>query len=82
MTEKGRKTAPRTGLHHLQNEYREQGSTKAVSTIDAGMTEALLPWFLLKSVPGIGNHLFKRLIDRFGFPEKALQATEQDFQVI
>ncbi|MGA9478366.1 MAG: DNA-processing protein DprA [Desulfobacterales bacterium] len=82
MTEKGRKTAPRTGLHHLQDEYREQGSTKAVSTIDAGMTEALLPWFLLKSVPGIGNHLFKRLIDRFGFPEKALQATEQDFQVI
>ncbi len=28
--------------------------------------EKILPWFHLKSVPGIGNHLFKRLIDRFG----------------
>lgn len=46
------------------------------------MTETLLPWFRLKSVPGIGNHLFKRLIDRFGSPEKALQAVELDLQDI
>jgi DNA processing protein len=37
--------------------------------------EVLQPWFHLKSVPGIGNHLFKRLIDRFGSPQAALAAT-------
>ena len=26
----------------------------------------ILQWFSLKSIPGIGNHLFKRLIERFG----------------
>jgi DNA processing protein len=36
--------------------------------------EKILPWLHLKSVPGIGNHLFKRLIDRFGTPQAALQA--------
>jgi DNA processing protein len=36
--------------------------------------EALEPWFHLKSVPGIGNHLFKRLLDRFGSPQAALAA--------
>ena len=36
--------------------------------------EKLLPWLHLKSVPGIGNHLFKRLIDRFGTPEAVLRA--------
>ena len=34
----------------------------------------LLPWFTLKSVPGVGNLLFKRLIDRFGSPEAVLKA--------
>ncbi|MGD9272814.1 MAG: DNA-processing protein DprA [Desulfobacterales bacterium] len=82
MTEKGRKTAPRTGLHHLQDDCRDRVSTKPVPIEAAGAAEALLPWFLLKSVPGIGNHLFKRLIDRFGSPERAFQAAEQDFQVI
>ncbi len=37
--------------------------------------ETLRPWFHLKSVPGIGNHLFKRLIDRFGSPQGALAAS-------
>jgi len=82
MTEKGRKTAPRAGLHHLQDDYRDRVSTKPVPIEAAGAAKALLPWFLLKSVPGIGNHLFKRLIDRFGSPERAFQAAEQDFQVI
>jgi DNA processing protein len=40
--------------------------------------EAILSWFHLKSVPGIGNHLFKRLIDRFGSPEAVLQASAAD----
>jgi len=38
----------------------------------------LLPWFCLKSVPGIGNHLFKRLIDRFELPEAVLQASAEE----
>jgi DNA processing protein len=36
--------------------------------------ETFIPWFHLKSVPGIGNHLFKRLIEQFGSPEAVLQA--------
>ncbi|HSV92444.1 MAG TPA: DNA-processing protein DprA [Desulfobacterales bacterium] len=36
--------------------------------------EELLPWFELKAVPGVGNHLFKRLIERFGSPAAALRA--------
>ncbi len=36
--------------------------------------ERLIPWFFLKSVPGIGNHLFKRLIDLLGSPENVLDA--------
>jgi DNA processing protein len=34
-----------------------------------------LPWFTLKYVPGIGNHLFKRLIERFGSPEDVFDAS-------
>lgn len=34
----------------------------------------LRPWFVLKSVPGIGNLLFKRLLERFGSPEAVLAA--------
>lgn len=38
---------------------------------------AYLPWFILKHVPGIGNHLYKRLIDRFGTPEHVLDASTE-----
>jgi DNA processing protein len=38
----------------------------------------ILPWFILKSVPGIGNLLFKRLIDRFNSPEFILEASHKD----
>jgi DNA processing protein len=37
--------------------------------------DTLLPWFSLKRVPGIGNHLFKRLIHRFKSPELVLEAS-------
>jgi len=40
--------------------------------------ENFLAWFKLKSVPGIGNHLFKRLIDRFLSPEYIFKASLQD----
>lgn len=36
--------------------------------------EKLIPWFTLKSVPGIGDLLFKRLLDHFKSPESVLQA--------
>ena len=39
--------------------------------------DKLLPWFSLKDVPGIGNHLFKRLIDRFHSPEHVFQASQE-----
>jgi DNA processing protein len=38
----------------------------------------ILPWFILRSVPGIGNLLFKRLIDRFNSPEFILGATRDE----
>jgi len=40
--------------------------------------ERLLPWFSLKSVPGIGNLLFKRLIDRFDSPQRVFNASTAD----
>ena len=40
--------------------------------------DSFRPWFYLKSVPGIGHLLFKRLIDRFGSPENVSRAPEQD----
>ncbi len=36
--------------------------------------ESLLSWFALKSVPGIGNHLFKRLVERFESPAAVFEA--------
>lgn len=35
----------------------------------------VIPWLTLKSVPGIGAILFKRLIVHFGSPEKVLEAS-------
>ena len=36
--------------------------------------EHLLPWLTLKSVPGIGNLLFRRLVTRFNSPQAVLDA--------
>jgi DNA processing protein len=36
--------------------------------------DAVLPWLTLKGVPGVGNLLFKRLLDRFGSPQAVLAA--------
>lgn len=35
-------------------------------------------WLALKSVPGVGNHLYKQLIERFSIPEKVFSATEAE----
>ena len=40
--------------------------------------QTLLPWFALKGVPGIGNHLFKRLLDRFRSPDLVFEASQED----
>jgi DNA processing protein len=40
--------------------------------------ENLSPWFRLKSTPGVGNLLYKRLIDVFHSPENAIQAPRKD----
>ncbi|OQW97365.1 MAG: DNA processing protein DprA, partial [Desulfobacteraceae bacterium A6] len=37
--------------------------------------ENILPWFALKSVPGVGNHLYKRIINRFKSPEAVFRAS-------
>ncbi|HUT43329.1 MAG TPA: DNA-processing protein DprA [Desulfobacterales bacterium] len=37
--------------------------------------EKILPWFFLKSVPGIGNHTFKRLFDHFSSPDLVLKSS-------
>jgi len=36
--------------------------------------ENLAPWFVLKSIPGIGNLIYKRLIDRFHSPRNVFEA--------
>ena len=38
--------------------------------------ESIQTWFALKSVPGIGNHLFKRLIERFKSPRMVFEASQ------
>ena len=40
--------------------------------------DSIRPWFYLKSVPGVGNLLCKRLIDRFKAPENVFQASNQE----
>lgn len=36
--------------------------------------DSLTDWFTLKAVPGIGNHIYKRLIDAFGSPGEVFAA--------
>ena len=44
--------------------------------------ENLIPWFCLKQVPGIGNYLFKRLIEQFGSPQRVFQVTPQQLLAV
>ncbi|MBF0413143.1 MAG: DNA-protecting protein DprA [Desulfamplus sp.] len=41
-----------------------------------------LPWFILKNIPGVGNILYRRLIERFGSPEDVLNAHRHDLMTI
>ncbi|HSO59453.1 MAG TPA: DNA-processing protein DprA [Desulfobacterales bacterium] len=47
-----------------------------------GALDDILSWFQLKSVPGVGNLLFKRLIERFGTPAAALTAARDDLLAV
>lgn len=38
----------------------------------------LLPWIALKQIPGVGNHLYKLLLDRFETPEGVFSAAESE----
>jgi DNA processing protein len=44
--------------------------------------ETVLPWLILKSVPGVGNVLFKRLIDHFQSPTRVLEATVEHLVLV
>lgn len=39
-------------------------------------------WFALKSVPQVGNILFRRLVERFGSPEQALKASPEQLSTV
>ena len=43
---------------------------------------ALRPWFALKSVPGVGNLLFRRLVQRFGSPETVFTADDPELLTV
>ncbi len=43
--------------------------------MDDSSISLLIPWFRLKSIPGIGNLIYKRLIDRFKTPENVFAAS-------
>jgi DNA processing protein len=43
---------------------------------------SLRPWFALKSVPGVGNLLFRRLVEHFGSPEAVLTADMPELQAV
>ncbi len=40
--------------------------------------ENLIPWLNLKNVPGIGNLLFRRLLDRFASPRLVFEASREE----
>lgn len=50
--------------------------------MDAAATEKLLPWFVLRAVPGVGNRLYKRLVDRFGTAEAVLAAAPGELAAV
>jgi DNA processing protein len=40
--------------------------------------EKFLPWFALKCIPGVGNHIFKLLIERFNNPASVFESSIED----
>jgi DNA processing protein len=50
--------------------------------VDPAAAERLLPWFVLRSVPGVGNLLCRRLVDRFGTAEAVLAAAPEELSAV
>ncbi len=44
--------------------------------------ERYVPWIALKNIPGVGNYLYKRLIDNFGSPHDVFSAGEDELRKI
>ncbi len=44
--------------------------------------ENIAPWLALKSVSGVGNHLYKRLLDQFQSPEKVFNAKKSELMMV
>ncbi len=44
--------------------------------------EKLLPWLSLKSISGVGNLLYKRLLDQFTTPENVFNGSLEDFKKV
>ncbi len=44
--------------------------------------EHLIPWFNLKNVPGIGNLLFRRLVDQFSSPRQVFEASREELATV
>jgi DNA processing protein len=44
--------------------------------------DSIRPWFFLKSVPGVGNLLCKRLLDRFNSPENVIKASDDELRQV
>jgi DNA processing protein len=42
----------------------------------------LLPWLYLKAVPGIGNHLYKRLISQFRSPQRIFELAPDELVTV
>jgi len=42
----------------------------------------LRPWFALKGVPGVGNLIFRRLVEHFGSPDAVLTAGEKELMAV
>ena len=49
---------------------------------EKAVIEKLLPWLALKGVTGIGNRLFKRLIDHFGAPQSVRHASAKQLMQV
>lgn len=43
---------------------------------------ALRPWFALKRVPGVGNLIFRRLVERFGSPQAVFNAGDPELLTV
>jgi len=44
--------------------------------------ENIQPWLALKNVTGVGNHLYKRLLDQFQTPEKVFNAIKSELILV